>query len=83
MKGQWSKLFIVTVAFLLLAGACVPAPAPPPTPTPVPPTPTPDPAAPVKAWVDAMNSGDVDAALALFTDDLKFSVFEYYATQQG
>jgi len=26
-----------------------------------------------------MNSGDVDAALALFTDDLKFDVFEYHA----
>lgn len=57
-----------------------PAATPPPTPTPVPPTmtpipptpvsptPTPDPAAPVKAWVDAINRGDVDAALALFTD---------------
>jgi ketosteroid isomerase-like protein len=35
-----------------------------------PPTPA-DPVAPVKAWVDAMNNGDVDAALALFTDDAK------------
>ena len=35
--------------------------------------------APVQAWVAALNSGDVDAALALFTDDLKFDVFEYHA----
>ena len=41
--------------------------------------PDPDPAAPVQAWVDALNSGDVDAALALFADDLKFDVFEYHA----
>ena len=33
----------------------------------------------MQAWVDALNSGDVDAALALFTDDLKFDVFEYHA----
>ena len=29
MKGQWSKLFVVTVAFVLLAGTCA-APPPPP-----------------------------------------------------
>ena len=72
MKAQWSKLFVVTAAFLLIAGACVPAATPPPTPTPVPPTPTPDPAAPVQAWADAINRGDVDAALALFTDDVQY-----------
>ena len=33
----------------------------------------------VQAWVAALNSGDVDAALALFADDLKFDVFEYHA----
>ena len=27
MKGQWSKLFVVTVVFLLLAGVCACAPA--------------------------------------------------------
>ncbi len=43
MKGQGSKLFVVTVAFLLIAGACAPAATPPPTPTPVPPTATPVP----------------------------------------
>ena len=29
-----------------------------------------------------MNSGDVDAALAFFTDDVKFSVFEYFASKK-
>ena len=33
------------------------------------PTPTPDLIAPVKAWADAINKGDVDAALALITED--------------
>jgi hypothetical protein len=41
-----------------------------------------DPAAPVKAWVDALNSGDVDAALAPFTDDVTFAVFEYNASNK-
>ena len=27
---------------------------------------------PVKAWVDALNSGDVDAALAPFADDVQY-----------
>jgi putative intracellular protease/amidase len=87
MKGQMLKLFVVTVAFVLLVGACAapPPPAPtaaPPSATPIPPTPTPDPAAPVRAWVDALNSGDVDAALALFTDDVTFAVFEYFASDK-
>ena len=72
MKGQWLELFVVTVAILLLVGACVPAATPPSTPTPIPPSPTPDPAAPVQAWVDALNSGDVDAALAPFADDVQY-----------
>ena len=78
MKGQCSKLFVVIVVFLLLAGACATPPQPAPTPvppTPVPPTAPPDPATPVKAWVDAINSGDVDAALALFTDDVQYNFF--------
>ena len=29
-----------------------------------------------------MNSGDVDAALAPFTDDVKFAVFEYFASNK-
>jgi 7,8-dihydropterin-6-yl-methyl-4-(beta-D-ribofuranosyl)aminobenzene 5'-phosphate synthase len=74
MKDQWSKLFVVTAAFLLLASACVASP-PPPTPTALPPSPTPDPAAPVHAWADALNSGDVDTMLALFTDDAQYRLF--------
>ena len=54
---------------------CKRAPGQTCTPTPR----TPDLAAPVQAWVDALNSGDVDATLALFADDLKFDVFEYHA----
>jgi hypothetical protein len=34
-----------------------------------PPTPAADPVSTVKAWMDAMNAGEVDAALAPFTDD--------------
>ena len=72
MKGQMLKLFVVvTVCLSIAVGACM-APPPPPAPTPVPPTPTPDPAAPVQAWVDALNSGDVDAALAFFTDNVLY-----------
>jgi len=44
MKRKWSKLLVVTVAFLLITGACAPLPMPPTaTPIPVPPTPTPVP----------------------------------------
>jgi ketosteroid isomerase-like protein len=70
---------LVLVCMLVVAG-CVPATTlPPPSstsapPTAVPPapalpTPTPDLIAPVKAWADAINKGDVDAALALITED--------------
>ena len=66
------KHLLATFSVLLIAAllvACVaPAVAPPPSPTPAPPTPTPDLIAPVKAWVDAINKGDVDAALALITE---------------
>ena len=95
MKGQMLKLFVVVTMCLLIAAGCVASPPPPtpvpvpptstpvpPSPTPVPPTPAPDLTAPVKAWVDTLNSGDVDAALALFTDDVKFSVFEYIASNK-
>jgi ketosteroid isomerase-like protein len=74
MKPLWLTVFACIC--LLFAAGCVPAatPAPPPPtplppPTPVPPTPAPDLTAPVKAWVEAINKGDMDAALALFTDD--------------
>jgi len=51
-------LFVLVGVCLLAAAGCVPVA-----------TPTRDPAAPVKAWVDAMNKGDVDSALALLADD--------------
>ena len=35
-------------------------------------TQAPDPAAPVKAWVSAINNGDLEAALALMTQDATF-----------
>jgi ketosteroid isomerase-like protein len=82
MKPLWIAALVLVC--VLVAAGCVPAatPAPPsptaapptsvpPTPappTPVPPTPPPDPAATVKAWVEAFNKGDVDAALAFFAD---------------
>jgi len=65
----------------LLAACAAPAPAPTvtPTDTPVPPADTPappaaesDPIAVVEAWVEALNSGDKDAALDLFTDDIRY-----------
>ena len=64
-----NRSFVILVLAALLAGCVSPAVAPPPSPTPAPPTPTPDLIAPVKAWADAINKGDVDAALALITED--------------
>ena len=80
-------LVVFACVCLLVVAGCAPAatPAPPPPtaapptavpptpvpPTPVPPTPPPDPVATVKAWVDAINKGDVDAAIALMTDDVQ------------
>jgi ketosteroid isomerase-like protein len=79
-------LVVFACVCLLVVAGCAPAatPAPPPTaapptavpptpvpPTPVPPTPPPDPVATVKAWIDALNKGDVDAAVALLTDDVQ------------
>jgi ketosteroid isomerase-like protein len=55
---------------MLVVAGCIPAPTlPPPSSTSAPPTPTPDLIAPVKAWADAINKGDVDAALALIAED--------------
>ncbi len=61
----------------LLAACAAPAAAPaplvdtpvPPADTPMPPAAESDPVAVVQTWVDAIYSGDVDAALDLFTDD--------------
>jgi hypothetical protein len=62
---------VFVCACLLVAAGCVPAAVPTPAPpTLAPPTPTPDLAAPAKAWADAMNKGDVDAALAVLADDV-------------
>jgi hypothetical protein len=44
----------------------------PATPTAAPPTPAAELVAPVKAYVDALNAGDVDTALALFSEDVKW-----------
>jgi ketosteroid isomerase-like protein len=50
-------------------------PTPAPTPTPVPPTPAADLVAPVEVFVAAMNAGDVNATLALFSDDVRWSAW--------
>lgn len=64
----------------LLAASAAPAAAPaPPADTPAPPVAESDPVAVAQAWVDAINNGDEDAALALMTDDIDFSVWEYNA----
>ncbi len=70
-------------------GACAARHTPaPPTDTPVPPADTPappaaesDPVAVVQAWVDAIYSGDVDAALSYFTDDGKY-LMDYTANDK-
>lgn len=78
---QSRKHLLATCSVLLIAAllaACAaPAAAPaPPADTPMPSTDTPappaaesDPVAVVRAWGDAIYSGDVDAALSYFTDD--------------
>jgi CubicO group peptidase (beta-lactamase class C family) len=69
---------LLIAALLAACAAPVAAPAPPAD-TPVPPTAAPDPVAVVQAWVEAINNGDIDAALALMTDDIDFTVWEYRA----
>jgi hypothetical protein len=61
----------------LLAACAAPAAAPtatpvPPTAAPVPPTAESYPVAVVQAWVEALNSGDMDAALELFAEDSRY-----------
>jgi hypothetical protein len=67
---------ILTLVLVLLA-ACVPVAAPAAAPSPAPPTPAPaaDLVAPAKAFVAAMNAGNVDAALALFAEDTRLDAF--------
>jgi len=76
---SFGLLFVV-----LLLVSCQPAPTPAPTSTAVPPSPiaAADPVAPVKAWVDAINKGDVDAALELLADNAEYSA-HYLANQSS
>ncbi len=69
---------VLLIAALLVACG---SPAASPMATPVPPTPAnpaaaqtqaADPTATVKAWVGAINNGDLEAALALMTQDATF-----------
>jgi ketosteroid isomerase-like protein len=86
---RMAALVVVVCVCVLFTAGCVPAatPAPPqptplPPPTPVPPTPATDLVAPVKAWVDAINKGDVEAALAPFTDNVWWTA-SYRDTEAG
>jgi ketosteroid isomerase-like protein len=78
---------LLTIA--LLAGCAAPAAAPtappvPPTPLPAPPeAATSDSFAIVQAWVDAIYSGDVDAALDQFTDDGNYRVYYNASGREG
>jgi ketosteroid isomerase-like protein len=82
------RLAVPIFLCVLVAAGCVPAALPPqPSPTPVlptsippipapptaaPPAPAMDLVAPVKAYVAALNAGDVDGVLALVTDDVSW-----------
>jgi hypothetical protein len=68
---------LVLVCVMGVAG-CAPAATLAP-PTPVPPTPAADLVAPLKAWVDGMNKGDVDVALAPLADDVTWGGWVYPA----
>ncbi len=80
-KHLWITCSVLLIAALLVAcEAPAAAPAPPtdtPVPsadTPVPPAAESNPVAVIKAWADAIYSGDVDAALSYFTDDGKYLI---------
>jgi ketosteroid isomerase-like protein len=64
---------LLCVALLLVSCQAAPMAAPTPTAAPPPPTAAPDLVAPVEAWVDAINKGDVDAALELLADNALWS----------
>ena len=72
---------LLCVALLLVSCQAAPMPAPTPTPVPPPPTAAPDLVAPVEAWVDAINKGDVDAALELLADNALFGA--QYTSYEG
>ncbi len=68
----------VLLMAVLLAACAAPAAAPtaipaPPTDTPVPPTAALDPAAVAQSWMNAINDGDLDAALALMAPGARIS----------
>ncbi len=81
-KHLWTTCSVLLIA-ALLAACAAPAAAPaqpvdtpaPPAATPVPPAAESDPVAAVQAWADAIYSGDVDAALDLFTDDGSYMIY--------
>ena len=66
-------LFTVVIVVLILTVGCQPAPTSTSVPPPVPPTPTlapsSDAVSKIKALTDALNAGNVDAAVAFYTDD--------------
>jgi hypothetical protein len=85
MKGQMLKLFVVLAVCLSTVVGCMAPPPPtpipvPPTSTPVPPTPAPDPLAIAIAYQDAIARHDVDAALALLTDDATYGWGDYFTS---
>lgn len=63
----------IFIAALLAACAAPPAAPVAPAATLIPPTASPDPTDAVKAWIDAINNSDLDAAMALMTEDARFS----------
>ena len=84
MRPVWLAMLILV--YLLVIAGCAPpaAPTPPPTSVPLapaPPTAAPDLIAPVKAWVEAINKGDVDAALELLADNALFGA--QYTSYEG
>ncbi|MEZ4768825.1 MAG: serine hydrolase [Caldilineales bacterium] len=62
----------IFIASLVTACAAPPAAPVAPTATLIPPMPPSNPTAVVQAWIEAINSSDIDAALALMTQDAKF-----------
>jgi ketosteroid isomerase-like protein len=73
LKSSAMSFGLLFVVLLLVSCQAVPTPAPTPTAVPPPPTAAPDLVAPVEAWVDAINKGDVDAALELLADNALWS----------
>jgi SnoaL-like domain len=73
LKGSALCFGLLCVALLLVSCQAALMPAPTPTAVPPPPTAALDLDAPLKAWADAINKGDVDAALGLLADDPTWS----------